>query len=171
MGELADRLDGMRLRVSTPDGDITADLWERDRLSLAFRKGVYGHLYDEVGLGRRLAVLAQLLWVARTREYWRIYRDVTGDDEVGEDQPAGERDHAWRTERDELVVTGSSLHGHVTVRAVGMRQWEVGIRRGTVQDLDEQQFSTAVGEAAGELIRHQFAEIAALSGKHYGDER
>jgi hypothetical protein len=119
MGELADRIDRMRVRASTPDGGITAELRDRDQLSLTFREGLYP-LLDDAGLGRRLAVLANLLWVARTREYWRIYGDVTGDYSIGEDPPADAR---------------------------------------------------AAGEAAGGLIREQFAGLAALSHRHYGDDR
>ncbi|WP_199512223.1 hypothetical protein [Nucisporomicrobium flavum] len=170
MGELADRVDSMRVSVSTPDGGLTAELRDRDQLSLTFRDGLY-QLLDDADLGRRLAVLAQLLWVARTREYWRIYGDVTGDYSTGEDKPISERDIAWKTERDNLEVTGSSADGRVTVRCVGMRQWQVTVRPGTVRALDEHQFSIAAGEAAGALIRDQFAALAALSNKYYGEDR
>jgi hypothetical protein len=170
MGELADRIDRMRVRASTPDGGITAELRDRDQLSLTFREGLYP-LLDDAELGRRLAVLANLLWVARTREYWRIYGDVTGDYSTGEDPPADARDLAWRDERDELVATGSSAGGHITVRVIGMRRWRVTVGAGTVRALDELQFTRAAGEAAGGLIREQFAGLAALSHRHYGDDR
>ncbi|MEU4690013.1 hypothetical protein [Actinoplanes sp. NPDC023714] len=170
MGELADRVDTMHIAVSTPDGGITAELYGRDGLSLTFRDGAYRQFTDETELERRLEALAGRLWVARTREYWRIYGDVTGTDAAGDDPPAGERDRQWRAERDELVVYGSSAYGDVTIRSVGMRGWEVGIRPGTLRALDEWQFAAAAGEAAGELIRDQYAKLVALSSKHYGEE-
>ncbi|WP_067508260.1 hypothetical protein [Actinoplanes sp. TFC3] len=170
MGELADRVDSMRVRASTPDKGIIGELYSRDQLSLSFQEGLY-QLLDDEALERRLAVLANLLWVARTREYSRIYADITGDYSVGEEKPISERDIAWQTERDSLEVSGSSADGRLTVRSVGMRQWDVAVQPGTARELDEHQLSVAVGEAAGALIRQQFAGLAALSNKYYGDER
>jgi hypothetical protein len=170
MGELADRIHVMRVRASTPDGGITAELRDRDEVSLAFREGLYD-LCDDGDLERRLAALANLLWVARTREYWRVFGEVTGDYSTGEDKPLTARDADWRTERDALVATGSSAGGRIKVRAIGMRRWEVNIRPGTVRTMDERQFALAAGQAAGELIRDQFAKVAALSHKYYGDDR
>jgi hypothetical protein len=171
VGELADRVDTMVIRASTPDGGITAELRGRDQLSLSFSDGLYRLFDDDAELSRRLAIVANLLWVARTREYRRIYADVTGDDSTGETLAISERDIAWRTERDDLVATGRSTDGRVTVHFVGMRQWQVTIRPGTVRALDEQQFIRSAGEAAGALIRDQFSQLAALSHKHYGDDR
>lgn len=170
MGELADQIDAMRVRASTPDGGITAELRDRDQLTFIFREGLYD-LCDDGDLERRLALLANLLWVARTREYWRVFGEVTGDYSTGGDKPVSARDADWRTERDELVATGSSADGRIKVRAVGMRRWEVNIRPGTVRALDERQFALAASQAAGELIRDQLAKVAALSHKYYGDDR
>ena len=170
MGELADRVDGMRVRVTTADGGITAELHDRDQLALTFREGLYP-LFDDGELERRLATVATQLWAARTREYWRIFGDVTGDYSTGEDKPVTARDTEWRAERDELEATGSSADGRVTVRVAGLRRWQVTLRPGTVRALDEGQFALAVGEAAGGVIRDQFTKLAELSGKHYGDNR
>jgi hypothetical protein len=170
MGELADRIDSMVVRASTPDGAITAELRDRDRLSMTFLQGWYA-LCDDSDLERRLTQLANLLFVARTREYWRTFSDVAGELVLGEDKPVSERDLDWRDERDEMVVRGYSADGRVSVKAVGMRQWEVHLTPGTVRELSEEQFAAAVGQAAGDLIRDQFAKIAALSNKYYGYDR
>ncbi|MGA5305434.1 hypothetical protein ACPCHT_36430 [Nucisporomicrobium flavum] len=170
MGELADRVDSMRVRVSTPDGAITAELYDRSKLTLTFLQGWYD-LCDDSDLERRLATLAQLLWVARTREYWRTFSDVAGETVTGEDTPVSARDLDWRAERDELVARGYSPDGRIAVKAVGMRQWEVHISPGTVRALSEHEFAEAAAQAAGELINDQFAKIAELSNKYYGYDR
>ncbi|GID91351.1 hypothetical protein ACFQFC_10855 [Amorphoplanes digitatis] len=170
MGEFADRIDTMLVRASTPDGAIAGELRDRDRLTLTFRQGWYD-LCDDHDLERRLAVLANLLWVSRTREYWRAFSDVTGQTVTGEDRPISARDVDWRAERDELVARGYSADGRISVKAVGMRQWEVHIAPGTVRGLSEHEFAAAAAQAAGELINHQFAQIAALSNKYYGYDR
>ena len=118
MGEFAERIETMRIRASLRDGAMTAELGDRDQLSLAFREGFY-NLCDDSDLERRLGMLASLLWVARTREYSRIYSDVTGDHSTGEDPPIDVREAEWRTARDALAATGSS---YVASR-VGCRQW------------------------------------------------
>ncbi|GAA2471298.1 hypothetical protein [Winogradskya humida] len=169
MGELADRIQAMRVRASTPDGSITADLTDRDRLTLHFPQGFY-ELCTESDLERRLTHLASLLWVARTREYWRTFSDHTGQQITGEDTPISARDIDWRTERDEIIARGYSPDGRIAVKAVGMRQWQVDIAPGTVRALDERQFTAAVAQAATELVQDQFAKIAALSNKYYGND-
>ena len=170
MGDFAERIETMRVRASLRDDAIIAELCDRDQLTLAFREGFY-NLCDDGDLERRLGLLASLLWAARTREYSRIYGEVTGDYSTGEDPPADVRETDWRAERDALVVTGSSADGRITVHAAGLRQWQVTLRPGTTRALGERQFAVAVGEAAGELIRDQFAKLAALSLKYYGDDR
>lgn len=167
MGELADRVDSMRVRVSTPDGGLTAELRDRDQLSLTFRDGLYRLFDHEADLERRLTTLANLLRVARTREYERIYREVTGDSS-GDEKPTTVRDLEWHAEREELEAVGSSSDGRITVRVTGMRRWQVSVRSGTLRALDERQFVAAVGEAAGALIRDQFAKLVTLSNKYYG---
>lgn len=37
--------------------------------------------------------------------------------------------------------------------------------------MSEHEFAAAAAQAAGELINHQFAQIAALSNKYYGYDR
>lgn len=170
MGEFADRVDTMRVYASTPDGTIRADLHDRTQLALRFREGFYDQCADH-DLERRLAVLAHLLWVARTREYNAIHSDLTGDYSTGEDPPVDETELAWRSERDNLEAYGSSSDGRVRVRSIGMRDWQVSVQPGTARTLDEHQFAVAAAEAAGALIDDQFAKLAALSNKHYGYEQ
>ncbi|MEV6636525.1 hypothetical protein AB0M54_37870 [Actinoplanes sp. NPDC051470] len=170
MGELADRVETMRVRATAPDGSLTAELYDRDQLTLTFHNDYYRQCDDD-DLGRRLAAVASLLWVARTREYERIYSDVTGDYSTGEGPPATERERDWRAERDAIEAHGASEDGRVRVRAVGLRNWTVTIRPGTTRTLDEQQFIAAAGQAAGALIRDQFTRLAALSNKYYGNDQ
>lgn len=170
MGEFADRVDTMLVRASTPDGTVHAELRDRTRLAMTFREGFYDQCSDH-DLERRLSVLANLLWVARTREYNRIYSDLTGDYSTGESPAISERDIAWRAERDSLEAYGSSADGRIRVRSIGGRDWQVSIRPGTARNLDEYQFASAAAEAAGELIDDQFVKLAALSNKYYGSEQ
>ncbi|WP_030435532.1 hypothetical protein [Actinoplanes subtropicus] len=170
MGELADRIDTMRVRASTLGDGITAELRDGSELSISFREGYY-RLFDyEADMERQLEALAAHLWVARGREVRRIFTDVTDEEFVPGDPPSDERDLAWQAEREELVATGSSSDGRITVRVVGFRDWQASIRPGTLRALDEHRFAEAVAEAAGELIRDLFDKLTALSSKYYGDQ-
>ena len=121
-------------------------------------------------LEQRLSTLAKLLWAARTREYLRIYEDVTGDYSRGDVPLMTVRDQAWQAERDNLEVQGTSSGGHVAVRATGLRGWQVRLSVDCKRQLDERQFAEAVSEAAGAFINDQYMKIAELSNRHYGDE-
>ena len=169
MGELADRVAVMRVIATTRDGDITAELYDQDRVSLSFRYGVYDECTD-AELQQHLRTLATKLWVARTRAYRRIWMDVAGDDSTGDDPPESFADRQWRDDRDRLIAAGSSLDGHVDLRVIGMREWDVTVRAGTVRELDQWRFATAVEQAAAALIADQFAQVAALAQRHYGDQ-
>ncbi|GII21758.1 hypothetical protein [Planosporangium mesophilum] len=166
MGELADRIHAMQVRASTPDGRVTTALRHRSEVTLAFAPGWYDRC-DERDLERRLAALASLLWVARTREYWRTVSDVTGDDATHEEKPVSPRDVKFAEAREALVARGSSADGRVCLSVEGMRRWTVRVAPGTVRALDEHEFGSAVGQAAAELIEDQFSKIARLKYKIY----
>jgi hypothetical protein len=170
VGEFADRVDSMRVRAVSPDGTISAELYDRDQLSMTFRPGFYDQCSDQ-DLERRLGALASLLWVARTREYNAIYSELTGDHSTGESPAVSDTDRAWRAERDNVEAYGSSSDGRVRVRAIGLRDWQVSVQPGTARRLDEAQFAAAAAEAAGELVRDQSARMVELSHKYYGSEQ
>ena len=167
MGELADRIHAMQVRASTPDGTMTAELRHRSEVTLSFTRGWYDRC-DESDLERRLTGLASLLWVARTREYWSTVSDVTGDYATHEDKPISPRDVEFSQAREALIARGSSADGRVSLSVEGMRRWTVHVAAGTVRALDEDEFASAVGQAAADLIQDQFTKIAGLKHKIYG---
>ena len=169
MGELADRVDAMRITAMTRDGGITAELYDRDRMSLSFRYGVYADCTD-ADLEQHLRTLAMRLWVARTREYRDIWADVTGDDSTGDDPPESFADRNGRDQRDQLTAAGSSSDGRIVLRVTGMRDWYVTIQPGTAWALDQWQFAAAVEQATAELIADHFAQLAVLTRTHYADQ-
>ncbi|GLY32497.1 hypothetical protein [Kineosporia sp. NBRC 101731] len=162
MGELAERVNQLKVFVSTPDNGMTAELQGRDQLSVTFQEGLYRRS-DEAGLERKIATLANLLWLAHTREYWRIFRDVTGNYLAGSDHSqnssVGERQQA----RDSVEAIGVSANGAIKLRSTGLRQWHVSIRGGTLRDLSERDFTASLGEAAQRLLRAHAVKLAKLS--------
>lgn len=68
MGRLADRLDGIRVRVRAPGADIEAELRNRTDITITFGESVY-EFADERGLERSLAALARLVYAGWLRQY------------------------------------------------------------------------------------------------------
>ncbi|MFI5959734.1 hypothetical protein [Cryptosporangium sp. NPDC051539] len=166
MGELADRLDGMTVRVTLPDGSLSAELVGSRAVTVSFPPGEYGRM-PEPELARRLAQLARLLVARRTPEYFRIQSEVTGETTTKEPPAIGRRDQEYAAARDDVVAKGLSVDGRIQVSVRGMREWTVWIRPGTLRSLSEDQFVGAVGEAAGDLIADQRDRIRAVAVQVY----
>ncbi|GAB3261991.1 hypothetical protein [Kineosporia babensis] len=166
MGELADRLASMRVSVTMPDQGMSAELLGSSQVTARIQEGLYTRSRD-ADLEWRLTTLAGLLWVARTREYRRIFADVTGQASAGAARPISPRDIAFAQERDEIVAAGSSADGRVALQTTGMLQWRATVEPGTLRQLDEAEFLAGVGQAAGALIRDHADAVAALKNKHY----
>lgn len=167
MGELADRVQAMRVRASTPDGMMTAELRNGSEVALSLVPGWYDNCHES-DLERQLTRLGSLLWVARTREYWATVSNITGEHVAGEDRPISPRDVEFTEARETVVARGRSTDGHVTLSVEGMRRWTVTIAPGTVRGLSERDFVNAVRQAASGLIQDQLAQITALKYRIYG---
>ncbi|MEU4426100.1 hypothetical protein AB0F81_36230 [Actinoplanes sp. NPDC024001] len=166
MTSLREQLDDLRVRATTPDGAMTAELHGRSALRLTFARGWYDRSTDDE-VTRKLTALAGRLWVARTREYWRILGAESGEYLTGEDRALGTRADAYREGRNALVAEGRSENGRVTIRVSGMRSWTVDVIPGTIHTCDEHEFAAMVEQAGAELIRDQYRKIARLKGEIY----
>lgn len=168
MGRIADRLDGMRVSAEVAGSALAARLDGRTGVSLSFRPGVYQRV-NERELERELTNLARLLWVARTREYYAIVSDVTGEVRTREGRAVTQRDLDFFAARGELIAEGRSSDGRITIKVQGMQVFRVQIVPGTVRALTEGEFVERVGEAGGELIRDQLRKVRELKLSIYED--
>ncbi len=167
MADLKDRIQAIHVRVSSPDGEISAELRNRSQMTLSFAPGWYDRC-TEGDLERKLGALASLLWVARMREYWEVRSKDAGERITGEPKPISPRAVRYCAEREALVARGRSADGRVSVSVEGMRNWTVKVTPGTVRAIDEYEFAASAGQAAAELIRDQYQKIAALKLTIYG---
>ncbi len=162
MGELADRLDRMRVRASTPGGDASAELCGRADLRLWFAPGYFRGAAAR-DLERALGVLARLLAAARAREVDAAIRAAGGDP-----RPRGRstdpRDLAYHDGLDALVARGAAADGSVRLRVCGMRDWTVEVRPGRLR---EAEFAARVAEAAAALIEDQLDQVRRLRHRVY----
>ncbi|WP_051367212.1 hypothetical protein [Hamadaea tsunoensis] len=163
MGALADRLDRIHLRVRVPGTDISAELRNREEVSISFGHGVYDGL-SERDLEHYLASLARLLFVAWQRAYSEALSESFREALVGADS---DEDRAYLRARGEMVSTGASNDGRVTVTGRAMQDVEVRIAAGTVRELTEWQFAERVHEAVVVLAKNHMDQIEELKKRYY----
>ncbi|MDI1461985.1 hypothetical protein QEZ54_13505 [Catellatospora sp. KI3] len=161
MGELGDRLDGLRVNVRAPNGEITAELTGRHELRLAFEPGYYGRT-SESELQQQLTAVCRLLWVARTREVEAAVSDSGGwtVNPASAQAPAA---RAYFQGLDAIEAHGASTDGSVEVDAKqGMRTWEVRVSPGTLRRCSEAEFVARAAEAADSVVRDQLDKVRRL---------
>lgn len=162
MGELAERLDKIRVRVQAPGADIEAELRHRMEITLSFGESVYDFI-DERALERTLSSLARLLYAGWQRQYQHAISDTA----INLD-PEDQHDFNFRDECRAVESRGESGDGRVAISAVGMDQFVAHIQPGTVRELPEHEFTTKVAEAATRLVQHYRAQVAELQVRYYG---
>lgn len=167
MGGLADRLDRMLVRVTSPDRSVTAELHGRTDVRLTFAPGVYDRSYQQ-DLEAQLETVAKLLWAARMKAYYAALSEVLELTITGETKPISPRDVDYYAARNELLAEGQSRDGHCHLSVHGMRHWTVRIASGTLDVLSEPEFGQAISEAADQLIRDQQTKIRELKQEFYG---
>ena len=161
MGQLAERLDSIHVRVRAPGTEIEAELRNGTDITISFGEGVYEFL-NESGLERHLASLARLLYAAWLRQYRAAI-----DDSALDIAPHDDRDHEFLRERSQLESAGASGDGRITFSAVGMRDISVRIVPGTVWQLTEDQFAARTKEAVALLVQDYRAKVRQLKIRYY----
>jgi hypothetical protein len=162
MGRLADRLDGIRVRVRAPGTEIEAELRNRTDITITFGESVYDFV-DERGLERSLAALARLVYAGWLRQYRAAI-----DDSALDITPRDDRDGKFLGERAKIEASGRSGDGRITLTCVGMQDISVEILPGTVRELTEAEFTARAKEAVTTLIQDYLAKVRALRKRCYG---
>lgn len=169
MGVLSDRLDGLQVRASSPNGKVTAELNGRADVRVTFAPRAYVR-YDEAGLASDLTKVAAQLMAARTRLYHEAVSEAFQMPLRREPPPLSPRDREYDAARDDLLVEGRSSDGRIRITTRGLRSWRVRIAEGTLSRLTEQQFSAGVAEAACGLIEQQMSRIRGLKHHVYHEQ-
>ncbi|WP_328607310.1 hypothetical protein OG943_46825 [Amycolatopsis sp. NBC_00345] len=159
--DLAERLDGIRVRVRAPGTEIEAELRQRTGITLSFGESVYEFI-DELALERALAGIARLLWAGWQRRY-RAAIEETNLNIDADDM----RDWNFFTDRAKVEAAGESSDERITITAVGMEDFSVHIEPGTVREISEDQFSAGAAEAATKLIQDFQVKVDELKKRYY----
>ncbi|GAB2744387.1 hypothetical protein GCM10027174_17620 [Salinifilum aidingensis] len=162
MGELAERLDNIRVRASAPGVELDAELRNQREVALTFGESVYEFI-DERYLERALAGLARRLYTGWLRQYKEAISTTNLNVEPNDQ-------HDFNFEEDVRAVEASaeSSDGRITLATVGMQEFTASLRPGTVRQLSEREFVARVAEVAPLLIERYQAHVAELKVRYYG---
>ena len=161
MSGLAEQLDGIRVRASTSGGDIRAELSNRREVSISFEEGVYGFI-SETALEAALSRLARQLYTGWVRQYQAAISTTHLDGE-----PKDQHHLNFQDEVRAVQVSVESSDGRISLSTVGMQDFTAKVRRGTVRELSEGEFTARVAEVAPQLIRQYQAKVLELKGRYY----
>lgn len=161
MADLAERLNGIRVHARAPGTEIEAELRRRTDISLSFGESVYEFI-DESALERALAGIARLLWAGWQRQYRAAIDETNLNIEVDD-----LRDSNFFADRAKVEAIGESSDERITISAVGMENFSVHVKPGTVREISEDQFSASAAEAATKVIQDFQGKVDALKKRYY----
>jgi hypothetical protein len=159
----SERIDAIRLDVAVPGTEIRAQLRDRDQVTLSFGRGRYDYMRER-DLEHHLATLARLLYTG----WIRAYRATISETMLDSFDPESQTDQEYAAARDRLTSRGASGDGRITMTASGMREVTVKVAAGTIDELDENEFSDATREAVAALIADHLAQVEELKDLCYG---
>ncbi|MFC5730954.1 MULTISPECIES: hypothetical protein [Nocardioides] len=166
MKTMQEHLDTMVVEAATPDETTFGRITGRRQVDVWFAPGYYGHSTDD-RIEAKLATLARLLWVARTKEYYRYKSELLGRVVRGEGAPQTLGQEARRAARNNILAVGESGDGLVRIESIGLFQWAVTLAPGSVPAVPESTLAARVGMAASRLIEMHENKLAAVWAQKY----
>ena len=159
-------LDGLTVRVTSPDNQIRAVIRHPHEVALEFRPGAYAR-YEIPSLERQLTQLAALCWTGFRRG---LTQAATADGTsflVDDEHDPSTAGRAYRAALAELEARAESPGGWLRLATKGFLRWKVAIKPDALERLSEQDF---LAETTGAL-RRVFAEhdykVMMLKDEHF----
>ncbi|HZE39032.1 MAG TPA: hypothetical protein VE172_09510 [Stackebrandtia sp.] len=166
MGILADRLDAMVVRVSSPDGRIAGELRNRDDITVSFPAGGFRR-YTERGLEHQLSRLVLRLWTGYRRGFDTALAEALDGNPEKPRRSWDANQRRFHTAQAETVAEGMSPAECVYLRTAGMRSCDVVVRDGTVNKMDESEFVAELLGAYRAMNRDFRAKMYELRAEHF----
>jgi hypothetical protein len=156
MTTISDHYDNLELRVALPNEQVIGELHGRHRVTISVLPG-HAERAGETEMEAQLARLARLLFAHRAGAFQRLNRTYLGTGHVPrEERPQDER---FREAYDSMAITGSSEDHSVRCSTVGLKQWTVDIRPGTIAAHGSAGLARAATEAGNDLVRSALAAV------------
>jgi len=167
MGEVADRLAALTVRVSSPDTNIQATARAGRIASIHFRPGSYTG-YTENVLASQIARTATLLFVGHERGVSQIMEKAGLRRRKDPAQALDEAERRYLERAFAIEADGTGPQKLVRLRTVGMMKWECRIEPGTLKRLAEDRFLNELTAAGSAVLRRTEYEAAILKDECFG---
>lgn len=164
---IAEKLDGLTIRASSPDGNIRSVLEGRTKLRLEFRPDGY-RAYTERELEHQLSRLATLTWTSYRRGYTEIVTSAGLEVVFEPGDEWNSHDREYQKVRLEVEGRGESGDGTVRTRTQALLRWQFKIKDGTVKRLPEADFTRETLSAVRLAIKDYQSQSAELRQKYFG---
>lgn len=164
---IAERLDKLSIRSSSPDGNIRSILTGRTNLKLEFRSGGY-EANTERELEHQLSRLATLTWTSYRRGYTEIVTSAGLEVVFEPGDEWNSHDREYQQARLEVEGRGESGDGTVRTRTQALLRWQFKIKDGTVKRLPEADFTREVLVAVRLAIKDYRSQSSELRQKYFG---
>lgn len=165
MGIMADRLNSMVVKTSSPDGEIAGEYRPKGDTTVRFLGDSFRR-YQERELESQLAELAKRWWHGYERGYDLALAEANGG-AVERVDPGDGRQVRLQKEKAETVYEGMSAGGRVYFHCIGLREFRVVIRDGTLSQCDESGFAGEVVTGYLALLRDYRSKFKRLRDKHF----
>ena len=168
MGIMADRLNSMVVNAASPDGMVGgAYRPTAGEVTVRFTGDGFRR-YEERGLERQLAALAQRWWKGYERGYDLALAEATGRP-VEHAEPWDARQRRFREEKSETASEGMSVNESVYFHSVGLRDFKVVIRDGALEQSDEETFAKEIATGYAAMMADYRSKFAQLREKHFNN--
>ncbi|MGH8794609.1 MAG: hypothetical protein ACRDXX_18420 [Stackebrandtia sp.] len=167
MSALSDQMEALVVRTRSSDGNIQGRLHHGGRVEFGFRSQEDYERYDADGLARQLGALLRAMHQDRASAL-RAVRAEAGRTPTEANRPhwdAGRR--RYDAEVAQVAAKGVSRHRLVAVRAVGMRDHEVSVRPGALDQLDAAGFAAEFQSAYRAFRTDHRSRLNLLKRKHF----
>ena len=159
-------LHQLEAEAATPDETAFARVHGYTRVQIWFAPGYYPHSTDQ-RIAEKLQQLGRLLWTARTKAYYSHKSEKLGRLVRGEGPPQGPAQERRREARNNIVAVGRDDAGLVEMESVGLFEWSVRIKPGTVPFVDETEFTEACSDAAERLLEQHVDQMRLVWARKY----
>lgn len=166
MGLVADELEALTVRVSSPDGNIQGELKGR-AVRFAFRPGTYRN-YREADLEHQFARLMTLLSTGYRRGHGQVMSRHGFTSIV---KPSDTEDAGTRQYLDGMVnmrLSGATSKRLLRLRCTGMRDWRCRIAEGALGKLSQSELVAEAEAAVLALIDDYLEQRLFLKDEVFG---
>lgn len=166
MPEISNSLNSLIIQSNSPDRKINGEISSWNQIEIWFCDENSYYNYKRDSLEYQVATLLKSLMTIRDEARKKILSQFDGwrSDDVHWDA----RHRRYRTEIAEVMSEGISGSGRIEIYRVGLFDWMVAIKRGTLEELEEEEFCNEISSALSKLQHDYAVKVYEMKRQHFG---